>query len=159
ARDHAMVELLYGSGLRAAELVGLDVDDVDPERGRVLVRRGKGGRSRSVPLGDAAAGALDAWLERRGREAGALFVNPRGGRLTTRTLQRVVEAFGRREGVGDVHPHALRHSFATHLLGAGADLRSLQELLGHASLSTTQKYTAVDAERLLAAYAAAHPRA
>ncbi|MCA9554940.1 MAG: tyrosine recombinase XerC [Myxococcales bacterium] len=160
-RDLAMLELLYGSGLRAAELVSLDLLQVDL-RGRSLRVVGKGNKERTVPFGSKAHAALVRWLEVRPKVAGAgetaMFVSRRGARLSDRGLRRrlhrrVLEvALGRR-----VTPHMLRHSFATHLLDGGADLRSIQELLGHASLSTTQRYTAVSVEHLRAVYDDAHP--
>jgi integrase/recombinase XerC len=160
-RDDAVVEVLYGSGLRVAELAGLDVDEVDLDRGRMVVR-GKGGKSRTVPLTEPAVQALGRWLA-DGREqlvshlspAGAVFLNQRGKRLTPRDARRIVD----RRSAAPTHPHALRHTFATHLLDGGADLRVVQELLGHADLSTTQRYTHVSKERLRAVYDASHPRA
>jgi integrase/recombinase XerC len=168
-RDRACLELLYGGGLRVAELVGLDVRHVD--LGQRLVRvLGKRSKERIVPFGHPAAEALAAWLEggrpvlaagpdHAGAEA-ALFLNHRGGRITTRSIARRIDRWVLEAGLPrHVHPHVLRHSFATHLLSAGADLRGIQELLGHASLSTTQRYTHVDWRRLAAAYDDAHPRA
>jgi integrase/recombinase XerC len=164
-RDGAVLELLYAGGLRVGELVGLDVDDVD--HGRRLVRvLGKGRKERSVPIGVPAERALGTWL-RAGRPllaaAGsgpALFLGLRGRRIDARTVRRVVHArLATVPGVPDLGPHGLRHSAATHLLEGGADLRSVQELLGHASLATTQVYTHVSAERLRQAYRQAHPRA
>ena len=166
-RDRALVELLYGAGLRVAEAAALDVRDVDLHRGDARVS-GKGGKERVVPLPAAARDAVAAWLEARrgpGSLAEPLFTSLRRGagrprRLGVRDIRRVVAARARRAGVaGRVHPHRLRHSYATHLLDMGADLREIQELLGHASLSTTQRYTAVSAERLLTVYDRAHPRA
>jgi integrase/recombinase XerC len=164
-RDRALLELLYATGVRVGELVGMDVDDVDA--GRRLVRvLGKGAKERSVPLGVPAAEAVHAWL-RDGRPAlarptsgPALLLGVRGGRLDARTARRVVHT--RLSGISgspDVGPHGLRHSAATHLLEGGADLRSVQELLGHATLATTQLYTHVTADRLKAVYERAHPRA
>ncbi len=158
-RDRALLEVLYGAGLRVGELCALDPDDVDLNTGLVRVRRGKGGKERRVPMGAVAAAAVADWLEERGDEPGPLFLNARGGRIGDRTVRRVVTRVGRAAGVGDLHPHALRHSFATHLLDAGADLRGIQELLGHASLSTTQRYTHVSVQALLDTYRNAHPRA
>ena len=157
-RDRAILELLYASGLRVSELTGLDLDDVD--RGARTVRvLGKGRKERVVPFGSKAARALDAWLARRGDEAGPLFLGRRG-RLTSRAVYTIVRASARRAGITrKVSPHTLRHSFATHLLDGGADLRAIQELLGHSRLSTTQRYTHVGAEHLLKVYEAAHPRA
>jgi integrase/recombinase XerC len=159
ARDRALLELLYASGLRVAEGCGLDVDDLDEGRRTVRVL-GKGGKERVVPVGESALEALAAYLALRGRRRGPLFLNPRGGRLTTRSALRIVRARARRAGIVQrVTPHTLRHSFATHMLGAGADLRLIQELLGHSRLSTTQRYTHVSPEHLMRVYDAAHPRA
>jgi integrase/recombinase XerC len=164
-RNAVVLELLYASGIRVSELVGLDVDDVD--RGRRLLRvLGKGRKERSVPYGVPAEQALDAWLT-RGRpalacaESGpALLLGSRGRRLDVREARRVVHAaVAGTPGAPDVGPHGLRHSAATHVLEGGADLRSVQELLGHASLATTQIYTHVTVERLRAVHAQAHPRA
>jgi integrase/recombinase XerC len=164
-RDALVLELLYASGIRVSELVGLDVDDVD--RGRRLLRvLGKGRKERSVPYGVPAEAALDAWLT-RGRpglvtaDSGpALLLGIRGRRLDAREARRIVHAaVGKAPGAPDVGPHGLRHSAATHVLEGGADLRSVQELLGHASLATTQIYTHVTVERLRAVHAQAHPRA
>ena len=160
-RDVALLELLYGSGLRIAEATGLDVDELDLDRGRVVVW-GKGAKQRTVPLSEPAVDALRRWLA-DGREllatadspAGAVFLNRRGRRLTPRDARRVVD---RRAGE-PTHPHALRHTFATHLLDGGADLRVVQELLGHADVATTQRYTHVSKERLRAVFDATHPRA
>ncbi len=166
-RDRALVETLYGAGLRVGELVALDVRDVDVQRGEARVW-GKGGKERVVPLPAAARAALQAWLRQRSRPgvlAEPLFASlrARGGaarRLADRDVRRILARRARQTGVVDrVHPHRLRHSYATHLLDMGAGLREIQELLGHASLSTTQRYTAVSAERLLVAYDGAHPRA
>jgi integrase/recombinase XerD len=162
-RDRAMLEVLYGAGLRISELVDLDVDDVDLESGSVRAF-GKGARERMVPLGRPARAAVDAWLV-RGRpslspQGPALFVNLRGGRLTRQGAWKVVARHGEAADLaGQVSPHTLRHSFATHLLDGGADVRVVQELLGHASVSTTQIYTAVSRARLRAVYDRAHPRA
>ena len=158
-RDHALLELLYASGLRVAECCGLDLDDVDRRGGTVRVM-GKGGKERVVPAGDAALGALEAWLSVRGEGRGALFTNLRGGRLGTRSVHRIVKRRARAAGIDRrVTPHTLRHTFATHLLGEGADLRLIQELLGHSRLSTTQRYTHVSPEQLMKVYDSAHPRA
>jgi integrase/recombinase XerC len=170
-RDRALLELLYGTGLRVGEAAALDVRDVDLHRGDVRVL-GKGGKERVVPLPAAARAALAAWLDHRrapGFLGTPLFTALRRGesggrpglrRLGERDIRRVLAARARLAGLtGRVHPHRLRHSYATHLLDMGADLREIQELLGHASLSTTQRYTAVSAERLLAVYDRAHPRA
>jgi integrase/recombinase XerC len=158
-RDRALLELLYASGLRVAECCGLDRDDVDRRQGTVRVL-GKGGKERVVPAGDAALQAVDAWLAIRGEARGPLFTNSRGGRLTTRSVHRIVKGRARAAGIDRrVTPHTLRHSFATHMLGEGADLRLIQELLGHSRLSTTQRYTHVSPEHLMKVYDAAHPRA
>jgi integrase/recombinase XerC len=164
-RDLALLELLYATGIRVGELCGLDVDDLDRERQVVRVF-GKGRKERSVPYGVPAGDALATWLD-RGRPAlvgdasgAALFLGARGGRLDQRLARRVVhERLAAIEGGPDVGPHGLRHTAATHLLEGGADLRSVQEILGHASLGTTQIYTHVSNERLRAAYRLAHPRA
>ncbi len=159
-RDDAVLELLYGSGLRVGELCGLDVDAIDTEAGSVTVW-GKGGKQRRVPISAPAADAVRGWLARGraglvGPTAGAaLFVNRRGHRLTPRDVRRLLD----RRAPQPTHPHALRHSFATHLLDGGADLRTVQELLGHADLATTQIYTHVSQQRLRAVYDETHPRA
>ena len=165
-RDAALLELLYGTGLRVSEACGLDVSDVDRDRYGVpilLVRHGKGGKSREVPLGGAADRALVAYLPARralAAQGPALFVNAHGGRLTPRSVQRLVKRWAIAGGVhAAATPHALRHSFATHLLDEGVDLRAIQELLGHASLSSTQIYTKVSPDHLMKVYDAAHPRA
>ncbi|NOY28544.1 MAG: tyrosine recombinase XerC [Oligoflexia bacterium] len=157
-RNAALLELLYGAGLRVGEATTLDVDDVDLDQRLVRVH-GKGGKDRIVPFGPPAADAIRALLNRRGGQAGPLFLNCGGGRLSSRSMWRIVRDAGAANGVVGVHPHALRHSCATHMLGAGADLRGIQEQLGHASLSTTQRYTHVDAAHLLRVYRAAHPHA
>ena len=158
-RDRAILELLYATGLRVAECCGLDLDDVDRQQGSVRVM-GKGGKERVVPAGDIALQALDAWLTVRGEGRGPLFTNPRGGRLSTRGVHRIVRIRARAAGIERrVTPHTFRHSFATHMLGEGADLRLIQELLGHSRLSTTQRYTHVSAEHLMKVYDRAHPRA
>lgn len=161
----AMLELLYGTGVRVGELVGLDIDDVDPER-RTLVVLGKGSKERTVPYGVPAARALDGWLRRgramwaNGRSGSALFLGRRGGRIDQRAVRsQVKDAL---DALGDTAargPHALRHSAATHLLDGGADLRAVQEILGHSSLATTQLYTHVSVDRLRRSYQQAHPRA
>lgn len=164
-RDVAMLELLYATGIRVGELVGLDVDDVDDERHVVRVF-GKGRKERSVPYGHPAARALAGWLD-RGRPvllvpgAGpALFLGARGGRIDQRAVRTLVHRrIAEVPGAPDLGPHGLRHTAATHLLEGGADLRSVQELLGHASLATTQLYTHVTTDRLRSAYLQAHPRA
>ncbi|HEX2439408.1 MAG TPA: tyrosine recombinase XerC [Methylomirabilota bacterium] len=158
-RDLAILELLYASGLRVSELSGLDVDALD--RGDRTVRvLGKGRKERIVPYGGQAERALAAWLALRGERRGPLFTNARGGRLGVRSVHTIVRRSARAAGiVRRVSPHTLRHSFATHLLDAGADLRMIQELLGHSRLSTTQRYTHVAAEQLMKIYERAHPRA
>jgi integrase/recombinase XerC len=158
-RDQAILELLYATGARVAELCGLDVPDLDRSRGTVRVR-GKGGKERIVPVGDAALRAVDAYLALRGEDDGPLFRNFHGGRLTVRSVHRIVRASARAAGLTRrVSPHTLRHTFATHMLDAGADLRLIQDLLGHSSLSTTQRYTHVSADHLMRVYDASHPRA
>jgi tyrosine recombinase XerC len=158
ARDRAVLELLWATGLRVSELAGLDVDDVDRAERTVRVM-GKGRKERIVPFGAKAAAALDAYLGVRER-GGALFVNARGGRLGVRSLWTLVRRAARQAGLTRrVSPHTLRHTFATHLLDAGADLRMIQELLGHSRVSTTQRYTHVGSEQLMRVYDAAHPRA
>ena len=165
-RDRAILELFYASGLRVSELAGLGLEDIDLARKMVRVL-GKGRKERFVPFNTSTARALRGYLERRpagppasGRRADALFVNHRGGRLTVRSIDRIVRRYvaatSARTGIS---PHALRHSFATHLLQRGADLRVIQELLGHARLSTTQRYTHVNAAQLVDVYRKAHPRA
>ncbi len=183
-RDQAILELFYASGLRLSELAGLDIDDVNLS-GRMVRVRGKGGKPRLVPFNGASAKAIRAWLQDREqyvRNKGTdervigsrardqrkqtgptrrepLFVNYRGGRLTVRSIDRLVRKYAAVTERDGVSPHALRHSFATHLLQRGADLRTIQELLGHSKLSTTQRYTHVNAAQLLAVYKKAHPRA
>jgi site-specific recombinase XerD len=163
-RDRALFELAYSAGLRAEELVDLEIGSLDFEAEEVRVE-GKGGKTRVVPVGEPAARAVDAWL-RRGRPAldtgddRALFLSKSGRRLSTSDVRRRLRLQVRRAALqGGVTPHTLRHSFATHLLEGGADLRAIQELLGHASISTTQTYTRVESKRLKQAYARAHPRA
>jgi len=165
ARDRALLELLYAAGLRVSELVSLDWEDVDL-KARVLRVVGKGGRERMVPFGRPAAAALVEWRRHWESVRGAagddqpIFLNARGGRLTDRSVRRVLDRWvAASAAAAGVHPHALRHTFATHLLERGADLRAIQELLGHASITTTQRYTHVDVDRLLAVYREAHPRA
>jgi integrase/recombinase XerD len=180
-RDRALLELLYGTGARISEAVGLDIDDVDlgdpagegGAEGSVLLR-GKGGKERVVPFGRYARDAISAYLVRARPEivstatsanaaterAGALFLNARGGRLSRQSAWTVIARAAERAGVtADVSPHTMRHSFATHLLEGGADVRVVQELLGHASVTTTQVYTLVTVDTLREVYAAAHPRA
>ena len=164
-RDRAILELLYGSGLRISELTGMDVDDLDLEEGSLRVL-GKGGKEREVPLGSFAHEAVDAYLT-RGRPAlatgvsrGALFLNARGGRLSRQSCARLLGRYVRLAGIDRrVTLHTLRHSFATHLLEGGADVRVVQELLGHASVATTQIYTLVTARHLREVYEESHPRA
>ncbi|MEV0809781.1 tyrosine recombinase XerC [Micromonospora sp. NPDC050200] len=163
-RDRVLLELLYGTGVRVSEACGLDVADVDHSR-RVVRVLGKGGRERSVPYGVPAQRAIDDWL-RSGRPAvavpgsgDALLLGARGGRLNPTTARRIVAGYAESLGLPRVSPHGLRHSAATHLLEGGADLRAVQELLGHSSLGSTQIYTHVSVERLRAAYRQAHPRA
>ncbi|MFN2389690.1 MAG: site-specific tyrosine recombinase XerD [Actinomycetota bacterium] len=168
-RDRAILELLYGAGLRITELVDLDVDDLDIDDGTVVVRSGKGSKARRLPLGRAARRALAGYLtgsrpalatRARGGVHGALFLNARGGRLTRQGAWKILRGHAELAGLGArVSPHTLRHSFATHMLDGGADIRVVQELLGHASLATTQVYTLVTERRLREAYLAAHPRA
>ncbi|APE30971.1 tyrosine recombinase XerC [Halomonas aestuarii] len=160
-RDQAMLELFYSSGLRLAELAALDLGDLQPQRVRVL---GKGGKPRQVPVGRRARQALDAWLAVRGqlaeRDTKALFVGVRGGRLGHRAIQLRLAQLAKARGLAEhLHPHRLRHSFASHLLESSQDLRAVQELLGHADLATTQVYTRLDWQHLAASYDAAHPRA
>jgi integrase/recombinase XerC len=177
-RDRAVLEMFYASGLRLSELVDLDLEDVNLS-GRIVRVRGKGGKERLVPFHRPAMDALRAMLAdrsstsdvegrvsradaaaRHARRRHALFLNARGGRLTTRSVDRIVRRYVREAAIGrGISPHALRHSFATHLLQAGADLRAIQELLGHARLSTTQRYTHLDVKRLMEVYKQAHPRA
>jgi integrase/recombinase XerD len=165
-RDRALLEVLYGCGARISEAVGLAVDDIDPTAGLVRLH-GKGGKQRVVPLGSYALGAVSAYrvrsrpvLAARGRGTAALFLNARGGPLSRQSAWAVLAAAADRAGLsGRVSPHTLRHSFATHLLEGGADVRVVQELLGHASVATTQIYTRVTADTLREVYAASHPRA
>ena len=165
-RNRALLELLYSTGARISEAVGLDVDDVDAHARSVLLR-GKGGKQRLVPIGRPAIAALDAYLvrgrpdlARRGRGGPALFLNARGGRLSRQSAWQVLQDTAERSGItAAVSPHTLRHSFATHLLDGGADVRVVQELLGHASVTTTQIYTLVTVNALREVWAGAHPRA
>lgn len=159
ARDVAILELLYASGLRVSELVGLDLDAVDGETMTVRVL-GKGSKERVVPFGGAAARALEAYRGSRPLTRGPLFVNARGGRLSARSVQDIVKRAARAAGITRrVSPHTLRHTFATHLLDGGADLRMVQDLLGHSRLSTTQRYTHVGSAQIMRIYDVAHPRA
>ena len=165
-RDRALLEVLYGTGARISEVTGLAVDDVDMVDRTVLLR-GKGGKERLVPFGQYAAEAIDAYLVRSRPElvsaqtpGGAMFLNSRGGRLSRQSAWAVLTRAAERAGVTrDVSPHTMRHSFATHLLDGGADVRVVQELLGHASVTTTQVYTLVTVDNLREVFAAAHPRA
>lgn len=156
-RDRLLLELLYGCGLRSAEAVGLRLRDVRPAQAELVVR-GKGGRTRVVPLGEPAAAALRRYLE-RGRGDEPLLLSVRGRPLCTADVRRLVVHYGRLAGVADVSPHMLRHAYATHMLERGADLRVIQELLGHASVSTTQVYTHVSGAHLRRVYDLHHPRA
>jgi integrase/recombinase XerD len=171
-RDLALLELLYGTGARITEAVSLDVDDLDlvpPAQGEdpLLRLSGKGGKDRIVPVGSFARHALDAYLVRgrpvlaagRASPSPAVFLNARGGRLTRQGAWGVLKTAAKRAGLTGISPHTLRHSFATHLLDGGADVRVVQELLGHASVTTTQVYTLVTVDKLREVYAAAHPRA
>jgi integrase/recombinase XerC len=162
ARDLAIFEFLYGCGLRISELVGLNLDDFDFSDRWILVR-GKGRKERQVPFGSKAAEALERYLAERTPAQGAepvLFLNHRGHRLTVRGARGIVKFYARMiAGDSSIHPHSLRHAYATHLLSDGADLRAIQELLGHAQLSTTQKYTQVSLTDLMAVYDKAHPKA
>ncbi|TDI41813.1 MAG: tyrosine recombinase XerC [Acidobacteria bacterium] len=163
-RDRAVLETLYASGCRVSELTGLDCQDLTLKEGLVRLM-GKGRKERIVPLGSKARAALRKWLGvrdslRLSLSSPALFLNYRGGRLTDRSVRRVLNSALQKAAIsGRISPHGLRHSFATHLLNAGADLRSIQELLGHASLATTQQYTHVSLEHVMKTYRAAHPRA
>jgi integrase/recombinase XerC len=159
ARDRAILELLWATGLRVSELAGLDLDDVDRDARTVRVV-GKGGKERVVPFGAKAAAALDGHRATRGSAPGPLFRGRRGGRIGVRTIFEIVRRRARASGITRrVSPHTLRHTFATHLLDGGADLRMIQELLGHSQLSTTQRYTHVSAEQLMRIYDRFHPRA
>jgi integrase/recombinase XerC len=167
ARDQALLETLYGTGVRVSELVGMNLDHCDFTESEVRVL-GKGGKERIVPLGKSASEAIQAYLPERGGlldkakegDRDALWLSRSGGRLSVRQVQNIVRRHGTLgAGRGDLHPHAMRHTCATHLLDAGADLRSIQELLGHSSLSTTQRYTHVSVDRLMEVYDRAHPLA
>jgi integrase/recombinase XerC len=165
-RDRVILELLYGCGIRNSELIGIDVDDVRLSGEAILVR-GKGKKERYVPFGDGVAAALAFYLPMRravlitaGKSSRALLVNRRGGRLTTRSVRRIVKKIAMAKGLSpDVHPHTLRHAFGTHLLEEGADLRAIQEMLGHERLSTTQRYTQLSMKHVLEVYDRTHPRA
>ena len=164
-RDHLMLELLYGSGIRNSELIGINLDDVRVASEAILIR-GKGKKERYVPFGDSARAAIGAYLPVRQKilagkkSVPALLINQRGGRLTTRSVGRIVKKIAVAKGLSpDVHPHTLRHAFGTHMLEEGADLRSIQEMLGHERLSTTQRYTQLSMKHVLAVYDQTHPRA
>ncbi len=160
-RDRAILEMLYSSGLRVSELTGMDIEDLDLANGMLRVM-GKGGKQRIVPLGSKASAAVEEYLASRGQMAvsGALFLNSRGNRINRRSVARIVDAYVLKiAAFKRISPHTLRHTFATHMLEGGADLRAIQELLGHASLSTTQKYTHVGLDRLMEVYDKAHPKA
>ncbi|HEY3056298.1 MAG TPA: tyrosine recombinase XerC [Thermoanaerobaculia bacterium] len=160
-RDRAFLELMYASGLRISEVVGVDIDDIEL-RARLVKVRGKGAKERIVPFGSKAEEAIRAYLPTRETppDENALFINYRGQRITTRSVRRLFDKYVRAAALrAGISPHTMRHSFATHLLNAGADLRGIQELLGHASLSTTQKYTHLNDGELLKVYKKAHPRA
>ncbi len=165
-RDRLIFELLYGCGIRNSELIGIDLDDVRWSGEAILVR-GKGRKERYVPFGDAVKSALDAYvpvrqqkLAERRQSTRALLVNLRGARLTTRSVGRIVKRIAVAKGLSpDVHPHTLRHAFGTHMLEEGADLRAIQEMLGHERLSTTQRYTQLSMKHVLAVYDQTHPRA
>jgi integrase/recombinase XerC len=162
-RDRAILEVLYSSGLRVSELTGLDWRDIDEELGLVMVRSGKGNKDRLIPIGEPALAALHAWrtaIPGLPSSDGAVITNLRGSRLTPRAVQKIVARRVMAAGVcTPITPHGLRHSFATHMLNAGADLRSIQEMLGHSSLATTQRYTHVSVRHLKEVYRRAHPRA
>jgi integrase/recombinase XerC len=160
-RDSAMAELFYSSGLRLAELAAVNVGDIDPYT-QLLTVTGKGNKTRTVPVGTMALTAVERWMKVRqaGADEPALFTSNRGGRISVRNIQARMKVQGRRSGMHqDVHPHMLRHSFASHMLESSGDLRAVQELLGHANISTTQIYTHLDFQHLAKVYDAAHPRA
>jgi integrase/recombinase XerC len=159
-RDRAILETFYSTGIRLSELVELSLEDIDFESGLVRIR-GKGKKERIVPIGSKAVVAIKKYLEIRRtlHSPQALFINRSGERLTARSVARVVKRYLSRIGLSEVSPHGLRHSFATHLLEDGADLRAIQELLGHSSIATTQRYTHLNADQLMAIYDKAHPRA
>jgi integrase/recombinase XerC len=162
-RDRLMLELLYGCGIRNSELIGINLDDIRLSTEAILVR-GKGKKERYVPFGDSVKAALSSYLPRRqqllDRRNKALLINHRGGRLTTRSVGRIVKKIAVAKGLSpDVHPHTLRHAFGTHLLEEGADLRAIQEMLGHERLSTTQRYTQLSIKHVLQVYDQTHPRA
>jgi integrase/recombinase XerC len=160
-RDRAVLETLYSTGIRASELIGINREDIN-HHDRLVRIRGKGRKERVVPIGHTALDAIDGYLSRKTTvpENAAVFTGPAGKRLTARTVQRILENYRKKLGLQQkASPHTLRHSFATHLLESGADLRSIQELLGHASLSTTQRYTHLNLDSLMETYDKAHPRA
>ena len=165
-RDRLMLELLYGCGIRNSELIGINLDDIRLSAEAILIR-GKGKKERYVPFGDAVKGALAAYLPERQKTLAqhkknlpALLINQRGGRLTTRSVGRIIKRIAVAKGLSpDVHPHTLRHAFGTHMLEEGADLRAIQEMLGHERLSTTQRYTQLSMKHVLAVYDQTHPRA
>lgn len=168
-RDRAILEVLYGSGVRVSELCGLDIEDLELTQGTARIRHAKGGKERIVPLGRTCVAVLQGYLQQRPglrhprtrlQDPRALFLNQRGGRLSTRSVARLVQRCSVEVGTRtSVSPHALRHSCATHMLDGGADLRTIQEILGHASLRTTQRYTHVSMDHLMQVYDSAHPRA
>jgi integrase/recombinase XerC len=160
-RDRAVLETLYSTGIRASELIGMNREDID-HHGSLIRIRGKGRKERIVPIGTKAQDAIDAYLTNpsRSAETAAIFIGPSGKRLTARTVQRILENHRKQLGLQQkASPHTLRHSYATHMLESGADLRAIQELLGHASLSTTQRYTHVNLDSLMEVYDKAHPKA
>ncbi len=158
-RDKAILETFYSTGIRLSELVGLNIEDIDFDSGLARIR-GKGKKERIVPIGSKAIEAIKKYLEVKGAAQGqAIFLNRAGARLTARSVARIVKRYLSRVGLPEASPHGLRHSFATHLLEEGVDLRSIQELLGHSSIATTQRYTHLNADQLMAIYDKAHPRA
>jgi integrase/recombinase XerC len=165
-RDRLMLELLYGCGIRNSELIGINIDDIRLSTEAILIR-GKGKKERYVPFGDSAKAALKAYLParqqmlaERKKSAAALLINRRGGRLTTRSVGRIIKKIAVAKGLSpDVHPHTLRHAFGTHMLEEGADLRAIQEMLGHERLSTTQRYTQLSIKHVIRVYDQTHPRA
>ena len=165
SRDRAIAELFYSSGLRLAELVAVNLQDID-HQARLITVTGKGNKTRTLPVGGAALGAIEQWLQQRPPiaadpdSANALFTSLRGKRISVRNIQDRIKLQGRKSGMSqDVHPHMLRHSFASHMLESSGDLRAVQELLGHANIATTQIYTHLDFQHLAKVYDAAHPRA
>ena len=163
-RDQAMMELFYSSGLRLAELASLNLSDIDFHSRLVCVKKGKGGRDRMAPIGRQAIHALQLWLDKRASlgffDETALFISRQGRRLGMRSIQKRLNYWGKKQGISDtVHPHRLRHAFASHMLESSGDLRAVQELMGHADMATTQIYTHVDFQHLASVYDASHPRA